>query len=310
MATRFSAAASLADLPRPHERHTPAQLRERIDAFGEAPDACLICGADELRKLLFRDGKWFWMCKVCEFVWVHDIYPEFVDLSPDTPPPAFKQAPGAKDRADFEQTLRRIESVRQRNRLLELGCASGLFMQAAREAGWQPTGIEIEPQVAQATRDQRGLDVRTGEIFDADLEDGEFDVVYSNEVIEHVVEPLALMREVHRVLRPGGMALMRTGNARSWVARLRGADWNYYRFAPANHIRYWSPRAGRALAKSCGLELVAAPTRGFAFRESREVRGRWYRPLLTLAQAPLSPLAGWVGAGHRMTLILRRPHGD
>ena len=149
--------------------------------------------------------------------------------------------------------------------------------------------------------------MRSGELRDARIGDASFDVVYMNEVIEHVVAPVELLAEVRRVLRPGGIALLRTGNARSWTARLRGADWRYFQFAGHGHIRYYSPAAARALAAAAGFDCAPATTRGFALRETSELRGHWYRPGVALLQGIASKLAGPFGAGQRLTMRLVRP---
>jgi SAM-dependent methyltransferase len=290
-----------------------SELERRAAELGPEPAACPVCTSPSPDKLFFRDEKWFWSCGNCELQWVHDIYPEFVTAVDYLDEPTRydpNRGPKPSQLTDYARLLKSFEpyhsSDRDRGRLLEVGCSVGLFLATARDAGWDTAGVEILPEPAEAARADRGLDVHTGDLIEARFPDAAFDIVYSNEVIEHVVDPLELMREVARVLRPGGLAVIRTGNARSWSARLRGKGWQYYHFGGHDHIRYWSPRAGRALAEATGFELLAAQTRGFAFRESREMRGRWYKPLVTIAQALVSPIAGPVGAGHRLTLRMRR----
>jgi SAM-dependent methyltransferase len=288
---------------------TPEELRARIAALGAEPAACLVCETPTPRRLFERDGKWFWRCRACELIFVHDIYPEYVaDVSYLAGTGAASDARGAKpkQRRDYARLLDEFEVYRKRNRLLEVGCAAGLFLNAAAARGWQPSGVEVLADIARLAREHRGLDVRTGELAEAGFAEGEFDVVYMNEVIEHIIDPVALLREVHRVLRPGGLALLRTGNARSWAARWRGRHWHYYRFGGLMHIRVFSPRAAEALARAAGFASVRAQTRGFAFRESAEARGRWFKPFMQVAQACNSPLAGPCGAGHRLTMRFER----
>lgn len=294
--------------PRPHARHGAQDLARRVQELGPEPRACLVCPGGTPRKLFFRDGKWFWICDRCELVWVHDIYPEFVTAVDFHGEPGRWDQPRLKrnQARDYARLIPSFEPWRKSGRLLEVGCSVGLFLDASRAAGWRTSGVEILPDVARFAREERGLDVRTGDLLEAGFPDGEFDVLYMNEVIEHVVDPLELLREARRVLRPGGLAVIRTGNARSWSARLRERRWQYYHFGGHDHIRYWSPRAGLALAEAAGFRLVEARTRGFAFRESRELEARWYKPLVLLAQAFVSPLAGPLGGGHRLTLRLER----
>lgn len=278
-------------------------------ALGKTPSRCLLCKAPQPRQLFFRDGKWFWICTACDFIFVHDIYPEFgTDTSYLDHTGKLADRVGIKHKQDKDYTrlLAEFESYRVRNRLLEVGCAAGLFLARAGQDGWQCSGVEVLPEVARLARQNRSLDVHTGELVDAGFPDEEFDVVYMNEVIEHIVDPVALMREVHRVLRPGGVALLRTGNARSWSARLRGGRWHYYRFGGPFHIRFYSPRAARSLAGAAGFASVETCTRGFAFLESAEARGRWFRPFMQVAQALISPLAGPFGAGHRLSMRFQR----
>jgi SAM-dependent methyltransferase len=276
---------------------------------GKTPPRCLLCESPEPHKLLFRDGKWFWICPACDFIFVHDIYPEFgsdTSYLNHTGKLADRVGIKHKQEKDYKRLLAEFERHRSSNRLLEVGCAAGIFLARAAEDGWQCSGVDVLPEVVRLARENRGLDVRTGELADAGFSDGEFDVVYMNEVIEHIVDPVALMREVHRVLRPGGIALLRTGNARSWSARLRGRRWHYYRFQGPFHIRFYSPKAARSLARATGFASVQTRTRGFAFLESAEARGHWFRPFMQIAQSLISPVAGLVGAGHRLTMKFQR----
>ena len=293
-----------------HRDPGPDRLARWIAVLGPEPDACLVCSASAPLQLFFRDGKWFWICRECELVWVHDIYPEFIqaiEYLDDRERYRPREKPNQREQREFAGLLSAFERRRDLGTLLEVGTGPGLFLAAAASAGWRAIGVEILPELAAMVREERGLDVRTGDLFDAAFAQSSFDVAYLNEVIEHIVDPVALLGEVRRVLRPGGIAVLRTGNARSWSARLRGAHWPYLHFGGHDHIRYWSPRAMAALARATGMELDSARTHGFAFCERDELRDAWYRPLVKLSQACVSPLAGPFGAGHRLTVTLRRP---
>jgi len=300
--------AAVADPRAPEPSSTPDWERRR-DELGPEPARCLLCAASSPRRLFFRSNKWFWICSACELVFVHDIYPEFetdIEHLDGTYDFRTTRPPKARERAEYAKLLADFERVRSTNRLLEVGCGHGIFLEVARAFGWEVSGVEILPPIAELARRERGLDVRTGDLLQARFDGGTFDVAYMNEVIEHIVDPVGLMSEVCRVLRPGGIALLRTGNARSWSARLRGGGWSYYRFGGHLHIRYFGPRSATALGKAAGFARVRTRTRGFAFRESGELRGRAYAAPVRVAQALISPLAGPMGGGHRLTMIFEK----
>lgn len=290
------------------DHRAPEWERRRLE-LGPEPARCLLCAAAIPRRLFFRSNKWFWICSECELVFVHDIYPEFetdIEHLDGTYDFRSTRPPKAREKAEYRKLLADFERLRSTNRLLEVGCGHGIFLERARAARWEVSGVEILPPIAEIARRVRGLDVRTGDLLQARFDSGTFDVAYMNEVIEHIVDPVELMIEVHRVLRPGGIALLRTGNARSWSARLRGGGWSYYRFGGHLHIRYFGPRSAAALGKAAGFAQVRTRTRGFALRESGELRGRAYAAPVRVAQALISPLAGPLGAGHRLTMIFEK----
>ena len=284
-------------------------MERAIATLGMEPRECLLCNAGPFERLFRRSGKWFWRCGGCELVFVHDIYPEFAEdtahLETTYGFGTLKVATARQGRK-HDELLALFAPERRTGRLLEVGCGQGLFLDRARGRGWEVEGVDVLAEVVRTARAERGLAVHEGELFDAGFPSERFDVVYMSEVIEHVVEPVPLLREVHRVLRPGGVAVLDTGNANSWSARLRAERWHYYRFGGCLHIRFYSPPAAAALGRAAGFAAVSARTRGFAFRDSREMRGRWFRPVVQLAQNLVSPFAGPLGAGHRLRIVLRR----
>jgi 2-polyprenyl-3-methyl-5-hydroxy-6-metoxy-1,4-benzoquinol methylase len=120
---------------------------------------------------------------------------------------------------------RLLELVPKGGRLLEIGCATGFLLRAARDRGFEAIGVEMSEWASGIARDEFGLDVRTGKLEDAGLESGSFDVVVLADVIEHLTDPSRTVREIHRVLEPGGRLLLLTPDAGSLMARTFGIRW-------------------------------------------------------------------------------------
>ena len=103
-------------------------------------------------------------------------------------------------------------------RLLDLGTSDGEFTVrvAERLGATSVCGVELLEEHAAVARD-RGIDVRRADLDEGlPFEDGVFDVVHANQVIEHVRRTDTFLRETRRVLAPGGLACISTNNLSSW----------------------------------------------------------------------------------------------
>ena len=130
-------------------------------------------------------------------------------------------------------------------RILDLGCRSGALTMAYL-AGNEVVGLDVDRRaLAEASR--RGIATCWGDVeselpFDA----GEFDVVVAGELLEHVRDPASLLRDVRRVLRPGGRLVGSVPNGFRLKNRLRFLLGREPEDNPA-HLHLFSPRAVRAL---------------------------------------------------------------
>jgi SAM-dependent methyltransferase len=143
--------------------------------------------------------------------------------------------------ANFRDRLTWISALRPPGRrLLDVGAAYGIFVQAARESGWDAEGVEIAPDCAEQAARISGGRVTAGDFVSAPLS-GRFDVIVMLDVLEHLRDPLACVKRAHELLTPGGLLVIESGNHASPWARLLGARW--YFFDPPQHLYYFS-RAG------------------------------------------------------------------
>ena len=110
-------------------------------------------------------------------------------------------------------------------RLLEIGCACGFLLVAAKERGFDVQGVEMSAWASAYARDTYGLDVRTGTLEAAALPADSLDAVVLADVIEHLTDPRSTLAEIRRVLKPGGRVLMLTPDVGSVVARVAGPRW-------------------------------------------------------------------------------------
>jgi 2-polyprenyl-3-methyl-5-hydroxy-6-metoxy-1,4-benzoquinol methylase len=122
-------------------------------------------------------------------------------------------------------------------RLLDVGCAGGAFLVAAREYGFTVTGVEPSRWLAESGRTQYGLDIRPGILSAGMFPDERFDVITLWDVIEHVTQPTELLGSIHRLLKPNGLLLVNYPDFGSWMARMLGQRWP---FLLSVHLLYYT----------------------------------------------------------------------
>lgn len=146
-------------------------------------------------------------------------------------------------------------------RLLDVGCSTGAFVTAARDAGWQVQGLEIGAASAAYARDTLGLDVRRGSFYDFAASAGSLDAVAMLEVIEHLERPADAARRIAGLLRPGGLLLVTTPNFDSLYRRLFGSRW-WVVNCEDEHIVLFNLATLEGLLRDNGFEVVFRRIRG------------------------------------------------
>jgi SAM-dependent methyltransferase len=162
--------------------------------------------------------------------------------------------PEAKGRYFGEQldALVREFSLRP-GTMLEIGCAFGLFLEQARRRGWVVRGTERSAFAGEWARRELGLDVDTSRDALANVPSGSQDVVVLWDVIEHLRYPLDMMVEARRILRPGGLLALTTGDVGSLGARLYGRRW--FLITPPHHLFYFDRQSMPKLLDKAGFAV-------------------------------------------------------
>jgi SAM-dependent methyltransferase len=155
-------------------------------------------------------------------------------------------------------------------RLLDVGCGDGTIMARLRRLGWSAEGTEVDAEAAAHARTEHGLTVHLGPLETLGFPDGAFDAVVMNHVIEHVHDPVSLLKECRRILRPGGRLIVVTPNAMSLGHRMLKADW--YALEHPRHLCLFSRITLRECAERAGFgfaEIWCTPAHaGAIFVES------------------------------------------
>ena len=137
----------------------------------------------------------------------------------------------------FNRLFDDFEGHTRTGRLLDIGCSTGTALAIAAERGWEVTGVEPNPASAEIAR-SKGFKVHES-FFDEGLEEElgpVFDVVLLSDVIEHVPQPLDMLRRANRVLQTDGIVVIVTINFDSWLCRK-------YQIKPSEHPVYFSPKS-------------------------------------------------------------------
>jgi SAM-dependent methyltransferase len=165
----------------------------------------------------------------------------------------------------FRRTIEEIGRDRTPGRMLDVGPGTGIFLHLAREAGWEPRGIDVCQVAADKARDEFQIDIDVGEFQEFPYEKNSFDCITMLDVLEHSLDPLRFLERARELLRPGGILVIAVPNQRClltaildryiWLAGL-GAQWFLERLYVSPHVFYFSPPVMRFALEEAGLDLV------------------------------------------------------
>ena len=196
----------------------------------------------------------------------YDAYPVH---GPDSPAPPTAGQGGLAGRmylgslrlAGVRSQRARLETFRlppgNGRRLLEVGCGNGGRLASLASLGYEVEGQEVAPAAVAVTA-ARGRLVHYGELAQLGLPSASYDVVVMNHVLEHVRHSADFLRQVHGLLRPGGLLISIQPNAASRSHRVFGADW--IGLDPPRHLHVFTPRSARAVVKAAGFNDVRVAT--------------------------------------------------
>ena len=248
-----------------------------------SPVTCPICNARDSRWHSNRGdrrkqipGTWnYWACHNCELVFLHPLpsvrdligyystyYLGVAPLRPSKPSwgtrfprlrNLFHAASGDVDPRDFVQ-------FEPGSRILDYGSGLGTYMHFFKAKGAKISGVELSQTMVEQSRVQ-GLDVNLVDSFDKiPYSDGEFDVIFLMQVLEHLHNPHVIMEELSRVLARDGKIYIAVPNGRSIWAKVFGRHWLSGWFTPF-HLFLYSSKSLGLLAAGHGLRVNRIWTR-------------------------------------------------
>jgi 2-polyprenyl-3-methyl-5-hydroxy-6-metoxy-1,4-benzoquinol methylase len=158
--------------------------------------------------------------------------------------------------ATADRGLTRLELHVAPGRLLDVGCWTGSFVDAAKRRGWDASGVEPSAWAVGEAR-SHGLDVHHGELGDVEVPEGSLPAIVVCDVLEHLDDPGAAVARLAALLEPGGALYLTVPDAGSALARALGRRW--WSVLPM-HLQYFTRTSMLFLLAQHGLRPVHVST--------------------------------------------------
>lgn len=245
-----------------------ADSQQKSSHAGESPGS--VCVHPEAsRKTLYpaRDyisGDLFDIvrCEECEAVFTWPM-PPIDRLDRHYPQSYYRKSGGRRFPAIVEFLQRRTYSARARavermlggtkGRMIDVGCGPGWLLREFERRGWEAQGTELSSAAASFARDELKLNVESRELSALTFPDGHFDAVTLWHALEHIPEPTALLQEIGRILKPGGVLLVGVPNWGGLESRWSRSCW--FQLDVPRHVNHFTARRLKRDLSSARLEV-------------------------------------------------------
>jgi glycosyltransferase involved in cell wall biosynthesis/2-polyprenyl-3-methyl-5-hydroxy-6-metoxy-1,4-benzoquinol methylase/predicted nucleic acid-binding Zn-ribbon protein len=138
----------------------------------------------------------------------------------------------------WQQAFLKLITEESKGELLDVGCASGKFLELAEMAGFSPIGIDISPNAIRLAK-IKGFAVFCGSLEQLQAENEKFDVITAWDFIEHIINPKEFFNECKRLLKPNGVLIFSTPDAGAKIVKEKGDQWIGY-ISSLEHLSFFT----------------------------------------------------------------------
>ena len=232
-------------------------------------NSCLICSNNSLKNLETYKLAHLTKCNNCHFVFSKKIpsQQELIEhykgygrndyLSPIT----IKR---------YNELLDTFEEFRKTNKILDVGCGIGYFLEVAKERGWDVYGTEYTDEAIQICS-LKGINMQKGILSSRNYQNEEFDIITSFEVIEHINNPIDELTNFYKVLRKGGLVYLTTPNFNSLLRYRLKSEYNVICYP--EHLSYYTPKTLKKLFTSVGFKTKKIESTGISLTRLKTSKG-------------------------------------
>ena len=222
--------------------------------------SCILCGSYSLDKIRGYEQHHLIKCKSCKFVFCEPI-PSIEELEDHY------KGYGRNDYLSpitikrYHEILDSFEPYRKTNKLIDVGCGIGYFLEFAKKRGWDVFGTEFTDEAIQKCS-EKGIKMEKGILDPENYIPGEFDIITSFEVIEHINNPVHELNSFHKLLRKGGLVYVTTPNFNSLLRYQLKSDYNAICYP--EHLSYYTPNTLKKVFTRVGFKTKKIQSTGIS----------------------------------------------
>lgn len=236
---------------------------------------CFLC-AKPLTSLVYKTGKWHYL--QCDECGITSLYPQPTAQELLRAYQAYLPVK-ANDIINWKtmtapvvvQAGHVVERYKKTDgsRLLDIGCGYGFFLEQMARKGWAVEGIEISESGREYARQNLGLTIHEDPLEERGFRPNCFDTVTLFYVIEHVHDPVGMLQEVHRILKPGGMILLRWPHSTPVVKILGPLARKFDIYHTPYHLFDFNPGSMKSVLDKTGFREVKHMIGSFTLPSNR-----------------------------------------
>lgn len=240
-------------------------LKKELERYVKCP----LCEVDETKPVFIKEGFKFVICDSCGLMYVNPQadseklrswyeHCKSADMWVDMILQSDQQLDF--DRKKFHECCEVLERLNYGpGNVIDVGCSLGNFLEVARDRGWETIGLELNQKAVKHATETLGLDVRPQLLHEAELKENSFDVLTLWEVLEHVPDPDALLKDCRKYIRQGGTIAILVPNKNALSARIMQEHCSC--FGGRNHLWYFSEDTLTELLKKNGFTVYPEDTK-------------------------------------------------
>lgn len=221
---------------------------------------CSICGSGSIFNYS-KDYPYIKECHDCKIVFTHPL-PEGLTEAYDEDYYKIWYEKQLRQRVKlWRRRLKTVKKFCKPGKLLDVGTGDGLFLKVAKTANFNICGTEISPDAVRAAKNLYNLDIHLTEIENADFEENSFDVITIWHVIEHVKNPLEVMKTLYKLSKPGAVVFVATPNLEKHLSRIiyrlkSNKPYPFYSPKGEQHLFHFTEYTLKSIIKKAGFNII------------------------------------------------------